>query len=80
MTDSPLCINCVHFLGRISRCMRPIGQGFSRVSGPYPITVSANAADERERSTSGLLRRTEHCGPDGRFFEPKPTNPRRRKR
>lgn len=81
--DVPLCVDCVHqfqVTGFRRRCHRPISQGFSPVSGTYPIVVGTACSFERATAIRGLLRKRRHCGPDGFFFEARPAKPPRRRR
>lgn len=74
-SNPPACVDCEHSwrgIGRptYTRCARPTGERFDRVSGLLIDTVDRPARAERSRDR-GLFSRALRCGPSGRFFEPK---------
>lgn len=70
-TGTPLCKNCHHIGVRMRDgllCCRPVGTGFSPVTGPQTYKQAVPCVAERARDRSMILRRA-MCGPQGRFFE-----------
>ncbi|NKI99618.1 hypothetical protein [Novosphingobium sp. SG707] len=77
---TPLCSNCRWLAvttGRDLRpawCSRPIGTSSTRAFGEVILRAHRNPIRERKRDKS-LILRVEQCGPDARFFEPRPPMP-----
>lgn len=71
MTDVPLCKNCRHFRPHsyyASDCARPVGSGFSLVTGDFVKRLDYPAQSERE-SPPWYSFHKDRCGPAGRYFE-----------
>lgn len=63
----PYCVNCIHcvewILEREFHCVRPINVKISPVTGRRCDPINMNCENERNGGK---------CGPNGKFFEPKP--------